>query len=325
MTKKNITSPIPLLPLRDVVVYPNMVVPLFVGRPKSIVALENSMNVNNKKILLVTQKSSEIDNPEPDNLYKIGSIATILQLLKLPDGTMKVLVEGQSRAEIVDISEDNSHLVASYNEINEDSHVLNQNQADALCRTLESTFNQYVKLNKKVPPEVLSSVAGISDVSKLADSIAAHMTLKMDEKQKVLELSNIRSRAEFLIASMEKELDVLQVEKKIRGRVKQQMEKSQREYYLNEQMKAIQKELGEIGDEGNDLESLLNKIKSTGLNTEAEEKVIAEYNKLKMMSPMSAEATVVRNYIDTVIGLPWKDEAKVNTCLLYTSPSPRDS
>jgi len=313
MTKKNITSPIPLLPLRDVVVYPNMVVPLFVGRPKSIVALENSMNVNNKKILLVTQKSSEIDNPEPDNLYKIGSIATILQLLKLPDGTMKVLVEGQSRAEIVDISEDNSHLVASYNEINEDSHVLNQNQADALCRTLESTFNQYVKLNKKVPPEVLSSVAGISDVSKLADSIAAHMTLKMDEKQKVLELSNIRSRAEFLIASMEKELDVLQVEKKIRGRVKQQMEKSQREYYLNEQMKAIQKELGEIGDEGNDLESLLNKIKSTGLNTEAEEKVIAEYNKLKMMSPMSAEATVVRNYIDTVIGLPWKDEAKVNT------------
>ena len=313
MTKKNITSPIPLLPLRDVVVYPNMVVPLFVGRPKSIVALENSMNVNNKKILLVTQKSSEIDNPEPDNLYKIGSIATILQLLKLPDGTMKVLAEGQSRAEIVDISEDNSHLVASYNEINEDSHVLNQNQADALCRTLESTFNQYVKLNKKVPPEVLSSVAGISDVSKLADSIAAHMTLKMDEKQKVLELSNIRSRAEFLIASMEKELDVLQVEKKIRGRVKQQMEKSQREYYLNEQMKAIQKELGEIGDEGNDLESLLNKIKSTGLNTEAEEKVIAEYNKLKMMSPMSAEATVVRNYIDTVIGLPWKDEAKVNT------------
>ena len=187
MTKKNITSPIPLLPLRDVVVYPNMVVPLFVGRPKSIVALENSMNVNNKKILLVTQKSSEIDNPEPDNLYKIGSIATILQLLKLPDGTMKVLVEGQSRAEIVDISEDNSHLVASYNEINEDSHVLNQNQADALCRTLESTFNQYVKLNKKVPPEVLSSVAGISDVSKLADSIAAHMTLKMDEKQKQLQ------------------------------------------------------------------------------------------------------------------------------------------
>ena len=313
MTKKNIKSPIPLLPLRDVVVYPNMVVPLFVGRPKSIVALENSMNVNNKKILLVTQKSSEIDNPEPDNLYKIGSIATILQLLKLPDGTMKVLVEGQSRAEIVNISEDNSHLVASYNEINEDSHILSQNQADALCRTLESTFNQYVKLNKKVPPEVLSSVAGISDVSKLADSIAAHMTLKMDEKQKVLELSNIRSRAEFLIASMEKELDVLQVEKKIRGRVKQQMEKSQREYYLNEQMKAIQKELGEIGDERNDLESLLNKIKSTGLNAEAEEKVIAEYNKLKMMSPMSAEATVVRNYIDTVISLPWKDEAKVNT------------
>ena len=313
MTKKNIKSPIPLLPLRDVVVYPNMVVPLFVGRPKSIVALENSMNVNNKKILLVTQKSSEIDNPEPDNLYKIGSIATILQLLKLPDGTMKVLAEGQSRAEIVNISEDNSHLVASYNEINEDSHILSQNQADALCRTLESTFNQYVKLNKKVPPEVLSSVAGISDVSKLADSIAAHMTLKMDEKQKVLELSNIRSRAEFLIASMEKELDVLQVEKKIRGRVKQQMEKSQREYYLNEQMKAIQKELGEIGDEGNDLESLLNKIKSTGLNAEAEEKVIAEYNKLKMMSPMSAEATVVRNYIDTVISLPWKDEAKVNT------------
>ena len=317
MIKKTDINQIPLLPLRDVVVYPNMVVPLFVGRPKSIAALENSMSENNKQILLVTQKSSEIDNPSPENLYNIGSVATILQLLKLPDGTMKVLVEGESRAEIFEINEENNHLVASYNRINEQANSLAQNQADALCRTLENTFNQYVKLNKKVPPEVISSVAGISDASKLADSIAAHMTLKLDEKQKVLELSNIKERTEFLITSMEKELDVLQVEKKIRGRVKQQMEKSQREYYLNEQMKAIQKELGEIGEEGNDLDSLLNKIKTVGLTSEAEEKVTSEYNKLKMMSPMSAEATVVRNYIDTVINLPWKEEAKVNTDIAH--------
>ena len=318
MIKKTKIDQIPLLPLRDVVVYPNMVVPLFVGRPKSIVALENSMNIHNKKILLVTQKSSEIDDPDPENLYEVGSIATILQLLKLPDGTMKVLVEGESRAKIINVSDTDKHLVADYSVIDEKLN-LNQTQVDAISRTLEDTFSQYVKLNKKVPPEVLSSVAGIDDISKLADSIAAHMTLKLNEKQKVLELFNIKERSEFLISSMGNELDVLQVEKKIRGRVKQQMEKSQREYYLNEQMKAIQKELGEIGEEGNDLDSLLNKIESLGLPTDANEKVMSEYNKLKMMSPMSAEATVVRNYIDTVISLPWNKEAKVNTDISHAN------
>ena len=318
MTKKTKINQIPLLPLRDVVVYPNMVVPLFVGRPKSIVSLENSMNEHNKKILLVTQKSSEIDDPDPENLYEVGSIATILQLLKLPDGTMKVLVEGESRAKIINISDTDKHLVADYSLIDETLN-LNQTQSDAISRTLEDTFSQYVKLNKKVPPEVLSSVAGIDDISKLADSIAAHMTLKLNEKQKVLELSNIKERSEFLISSMGNELDVLQVEKKIRGRVKQQMEKSQREYYLNEQMKAIQKELGEIGEEGSDLDSLLNKIESLGLPADANEKVMSEYNKLKMMSPMSAEATVVRNYIDTVIGLPWNKEAKVNSDISHAN------
>ena len=318
MTKKTKINQIPLLPLRDVVVYPNMVVPLFVGRSKSIVSLENSMNEHNKKILLVTQKSSEIDDPDPENLYEVGSIATILQLLKLPDGTMKVLVEGESRAKIINISDTDKHLVADYSLIDEALN-LNQTQSDAISRTLEDTFSQYVKLNKKVPPEVLSSVAGIDDISKLADSIAAHMTLKLNEKQKVLELSNIKERSEFLISSMGNELDVLQVEKKIRGRVKQQMEKSQREYYLNEQMKAIQKELGEIGEEGSDLDSLLNKIESLGLPADANEKVMSEYNKLKMMSPMSAEATVVRNYIDTVIGLPWNKEAKVNSDISHAN------
>ncbi len=318
MTKKTKINQIPLLPLRDVVVYPNMVVPLFVGRPKSIVSLENSMNEHNKKILLVTQKSSEIDDPDPENLYEVGSMATILQLLKLPDGTMKVLVEGESRAKIINISDTDKHLVADYSLIDETLN-LNQTQSDAISRTLEDTFSQYVKLNKKVPPEVLSSVAGIDDISKLADSIAAHMTLKLNEKQKVLELSNIKERSEFLISSMGNELDVLQVEKKIRGRVKQQMEKSQREYYLNEQMKAIQKELGEIGEEGSDLDSLLNKIESLGLPADANEKVMSEYNKLKMMSPMSAEATVVRNYIDTVIGLPWNKEAKVNSDISHAN------
>ncbi|MBH44365.1 MAG: endopeptidase La [Gammaproteobacteria bacterium] len=304
---------IPLLPLRDVVVYPNMVVPLFVGRPKSIRALENSMNNFDKKILLVTQKSADIDDPKISQLYQMGSTATILQLLKLPDGTMKVLVEGIARANIKEIIEDSNHFYAECSEFDPETDSITQTQSDALSRTLEDTFNQYVKLNKKIPPEVLSSIAGIDSISKLSDSIAAHMTMKIEEKQKVLELTSTKERVEFLIKSMESELDILQVEKKIRGRVKQQMEKSQREYYLNEQMKAIQKELGEIGDETQDLDSLLNKINSVGLSSEAKEKVTSEYNKLKMMSPMSAEATVVRNYIDTVIALPWKEESIVNS------------
>ena len=319
MTKKINQESIPVLPLRDVVVYPNMVVPLFVGRPKSIKALEEAMNNNDKKILLVTQISSDIDDPIPTELYTVGCIANILQLLKLPDGTMKVLVEGISRSKIFNISDNSSSLYAQYQLLDDIDKGSTLVQEDALGRALEDTFNQYVKLNKKIPPEVLSSIAGIDDLSKLSDSIAAHMTMKLDEKQKVLELAKTKERVEYLIKSMESELDVLQVEKKIRGRVKQQMEKSQREYYLNEQMKAIQKELGEIGDEPNDLDALQKKIETVGLSPEAKEKVMAEFNKFKMMSPMSAEATVVRNYIDTVIGLPWKQETSVNTDILNAS------
>ena len=319
MTKKINQESIPVLPLRDVVVYPNMVVPLFVGRPKSIKALEEAMNNNDKKILLVTQVSSDIDDPIPTELYTVGCIANILQLLKLPDGTMKVLVEGISRSKIFNISDNSSSLYAQYQLLDDTDKGSTLVQEDALGRALEDTFNQYVKLNKKIPPEVLSSIAGIDDLSKLSDSIAAHMTMKLDEKQKVLELAKTKERVEYLIKSMESELDVLQVEKKIRGRVKQQMEKSQREYYLNEQMKAIQKELGEIGDEPNDLDALQKKIETVGLSPEAKEKVMAEFNKFKMMSPMSAEATVVRNYIDTVIGLPWKQETSVNTDIVNAS------
>ena len=309
MKKKYLS--LPLLPLRDVVIYPNMVVPLFVGRDLSIKSLDESMNNHHKNIVLVTQKSAQVDDPDVNDLYKIGTEANILQLLKLPDGTMKVLVEGISRVEINKIENHNiltctySHLVSENLDID--------NQHDALFRTLEDTFSNYVKLNKKVPPEVISSVTGIDDLSKLADSIAAHMTLKLDEKQQVLELIDIKKRCEYLIKAMEGELDILHVEKKIRSRVKQQMEKSQREYYLNEQMKAIQKELGEIGDDNNDIDQLLNKIKSLKLPGEAHEKAMSEFNKLKMMSPMSAEATVVRNYLDILVSLPWNQSTEIST------------
>ena len=316
MVKKIHKQTMPILPLRDVVVYPNMVVPLFVGRTKSIKSLEDAMNNNNKTIMLVTQLSADINDPTASELYEIGCTATILQLLKLPDGTMKVLVEGLTRSKVIRIKEYDEILYADCDEIIE-SKKLSDVQQDALSRALENTFNQYVKLNKKIPPEVLSSIAGIEDLSKLSDSIAAHMTLRLEEKQKVLEYSDTKERVEYLITSMESELDVLQVEKKIRGRVKQQMEKSQREYYLNEQMKAIQKELGEIGDEPNDLDALEKKIQSVGLSTEAKEKVMTEFNKFKMMSPMSAEATVVRNYIDTVIGLPWTQKTEVNSDIAH--------
>ena len=302
---------LPLLPLRDVVIYPNMVVPLFVGRELSIKSLDDAMNNHEKNIVLVTQKSAQIDDPEFNDLYKIGTVANILQLLKLPDGTMKVLVEGASRVEINKVENDNK-LSCTYSDISS-SDLTNDNQSDALFRTLEDTFSNYVKLNKKVPPEVISSITGIDDLSKLADSIAAHMTLKLEEKQQVLELTDIKKRCEFLIKSMEGELDILHVEKKIRSRVKQQMEKSQREYYLNEQMKAIQKELGEIGDESNDLDQLLNKIKSLNLPNDANEKAMSEFNKLKMMSPMSAEATVVRNYLDILVNLPWNQSTEIST------------
>ena len=302
---------LPLLPLRDVVIYPNMVVPLFVGRELSIKSLDDAMNNHEKNIVLVTQKSAQVDDPEFNDLYKIGTVANILQLLKLPDGTMKVLVEGTSRVEINKVENDNK-LSCTYSDISSND-LTNDNQSDALFRTLEDTFSNYVKLNKKVPPEVISSITGIDDLSKLADSIAAHMTLKLEEKQQVLELTDIKKRCEFLIKSMEGELDILHVEKKIRSRVKQQMEKSQREYYLNEQMKAIQKELGEIGDESNDLDQLLNKIKSLKLPNDANEKAMSEFNKLKMMSPMSAEATVVRNYLDILVNLPWNQSTEIST------------
>jgi ATP-dependent Lon protease len=304
-------SNLPLLPLRDVVIYPNMVVPLFVGRDLSIKSLDDSMKNHDKNIVLVTQKSAEIDQPELKDLYSIGTVANILQLLKLPDGTMKVLVEGTSRVRI-DKVESNDKLSCTFLNIDSEESI-SDNQYDALFRTLEDTFSNYVKLNKKVPPEVISSITGIDDLSKLADSIAAHMTLKLDEKQKVLELLDIKKRCEYLIKAMEGELDILHVEKKIRSRVKQQMEKSQREYYLNEQMKAIQKELGEIGDESSDLDQLLKKINSLNLPSDAKDKAISEFNKLKMMSPMSAEATVVRNYLDILTSLPWNQSTEIST------------
>jgi ATP-dependent Lon protease len=310
---KNDYAKLPLLPLRDVVIYPNMVVPLFVGRDLSIKSLDDSMNNHDKSIVLVTQKSAEIDDPTITDLYSIGTVANILQLLKLPDGTMKVLVEGISRARISKVETDN-RLSCTYSYV-DSKESINENQYDALFRTLEDTFSNYVKLNKKVPPEVISSITGIDDLSKLADSIAAHMTLKLDEKQKVLELLDVKQRCEYLIKAMEGELDILHVEKKIRSRVKQQMEKSQREYYLNEQMKAIQKELGEIGDESNDLDQLLKKINKLNLPNEAKEKAISEFNKLKMMSPMSAEATVVRNYLDIIVSLPWTQSTEISTDL----------
>ncbi|MBT3548533.1 MAG: endopeptidase La [Gammaproteobacteria bacterium] len=318
MVKKINRQNMPVLPLRDVVVYPNMVVPLFVGRQKSIKSLEESMNENDKTILLVTQKSADIDDPLDSELYEVGCSATILQLLKLPDGTMKVLVEGVTRQKILNLSENSDVMYAECEDLNPSESSIGL-QDEALSRALEDTFNNYVKLNKKIPPEVMSSIAGIEDLSKLSDSIAAHMTMRLEEKQKVLELSVTKERVEYLIKAMESELDVLHVEKKIRGRVKQQMEKSQREYYLNEQMKAIQKELGEIGDEPNDLDALQKKIETVGLSAEAKEKVMSEFNKFKMMSPMSAEATVVRNYIDTVIALPWKQKTVVNSDLSHAS------
>ena len=311
MVKKIQKLTIPVLPLRDVVVYPNMVVPLFVGRTKSIKSLEDAMNNHNKTIMLVTQLSADVNDPVESELYEIGCTATILQLLKLPDGTMKVLVEGLTRARVSKIKDREDILYADCEEINHGKR-LSDVQEDALSRALENTFNQYVKLNKKIPPEVLSSIAGIEDLSKLSDSIAAHMTLRIEEKQKVLELFDTKERVEYLISSMESELDVLQVEKKIRGRVKQQMEKSQREYYLNEQMKAIQNELGETDEGVSEFDELAKKIDASGMPKDVKEKAEGELKKLRMMSPMSAEATVVRNYIDWIISVPWKKRSKIS-------------
>jgi len=302
------TQSLPLLPLRDVVVFPHMVIPLFVGRPKSIKALEIAME-SGKNILLVAQKSAAKDEPVPEDMYEIGCLANILQMLKLPDGTVKVLVEGVQRARVLRIEDQRALFVADVSLIPVEERA--DNEIEALRRTVLAQFDQYVKLNKKIPPEVLTSLAGIEEAGRLADTIAAHLPLKLEQKQEVLEVFGVPERLEKLLGQLEAELDILQVEKRIRGRVKRQMEKSQREYYLNEQVKAIQKELGE-GEEGADIDEMEKKIKAAGMSKEALTKVNAEVKKLKLMSPMSAEATVVRNYIETVLALPWKKKSRIS-------------
>jgi ATP-dependent Lon protease len=305
----NSSAPMPVLPLRDVVVYPHMVIPLFVGREKSILALDHAMR-GAKQILLVAQKQADVDDPGPQDLYRLGTVATILQLLKLPDGTVKVLVEGVERAKIEKLST-GQYFGAEITPLR-DQEQYDEREMDVLARSVVSQFEQYVKLNRKVPPEILTSLAGIEQPGRLADTVAAHMSLKLDAKQKVLEIQDVRKRLEHILALIEGEMDVLQIEKRIRGRVKQQMEKSQREYYLNEQMKAIQKELGEIEDAPNELAELEQRIQKAGMPKEARDKAMSELNKLKLMSPMSAEATVVRNYVDWLVKCPWKKKTKVH-------------
>src|ERR1041385_7688745 len=330
----------PLLPLRDVVVFPHMVIPLFVGRPKSIKAMETAMEAG-ISILLVAQKSAAKDDPGPQDMYSIGCVSNILQMLKLPDGTVKVLVEGGTRAHIRDVIDVRTHWVAEASAVAAEG--ANAPEVEALRRALLSAFDQYVKLNKKIPPEILTSLSGIDEAGRLADTVAAHLPLKLEQKQQVLEMFDVKARLEHLLSQLETEIDILQVEKRIRGRVKRQMEKSQREYYLNEQVKAIQKELGEgeegadpeemeksqreyylneqvkaiqkelgEGEEGADLEEMEKKIRRAHMPKDARKKAEAELKKLKLMSPMSAEATVVRNYIETVVNLPWKKKSKVS-------------
>jgi ATP-dependent Lon protease len=308
MTEHTIAT-IPVLPLRDVVVYPHMVIPLFVGREKSIRALDTAMQ-NDKRILLVAQRSADVDDPQVEDIHSIGTLSSILQLLKLPDGTVKVLVEGSERARIKRFH-DTEEFFSAEIESAEPQATTDDREVEVLMRSLLALFDQYVKLNKKVPPEILTSLSGIEDAGRLADTIAAHMSLKIDEKQHILEIDSVRGRLEHLMGLIEGEIDILQIEKRIRGRVKQQMEKSQREYYLNEQMKAIQKELGELEDAPNEIEELQHKIEKAGMTKEALEKARTELNKLKMMSPMSAEATVVRNYIDWLVNVPWKKRTKI--------------
>ncbi|HCM64624.1 MAG TPA: endopeptidase La [Morganella sp. (in: Bacteria)] len=304
---------IPVLPLRDVVVYPHMVIPLFVGREKSIHCLETAMDMD-KKVLLVAQKEASTDEPGVNDLFSVGTVASVLQMLKLPDGTVKVLVEGLQRAHIKTLS-DNGDFFSAQAELME-SPVVDEREQEVLLRTATNQFEGYIKLNKKIPPEVLTSLHSIEDVAKLADTIASHMTLKLQDKQSVLEMPDVVERLEYLMAMMESEIDLLQVEKRIRNRVKKQMEKSQREYYLNEQMKAIQKELGEMDDAPDEAEALKRKIEEAQMPKEAKEKAEAELQKLKMMSPMSAEATVVRSYIDWMIQVPWVKRSKVKKDLL---------
>ena len=303
---------LPLLPLRDVVVFPHMVIPLFVGRPKSIKALETSME-SGKSILLVAQKTAAQDDPTPEDLYDTGSVATVLQMLKLPDGTVKVLVEGNQRARVLEVTDTGTHLAARAEILPAEGEELVE--VEAMRRALLTQFDQYVKLNKKIPPEILTSLAGIDEGGRLADTIVAHLPLKLEQKQEVLEMIGVNKRLEHLLGLLEGELDILQVEKRIRGRVKRQMEKSQREYYLNEQVKAIQKELGDI-EEGAELEELEKRIKDASMSREAETKAMGELKKLRMMSPMSAEATVIRSYIEAMVGLPWKKKTRISKDLL---------
>lgn len=299
---------LPLLPLRDVVVYPHMVIPLFVGREKSIEALEAAMT-GDKQILLLAQKNPADDDPGEDGLYRMGTVATVLQLLKLPDGTVKVLVEGEQRGRVERFTEKDAHCRAEVSILDEDA--VGERESEVFIRSLLSQFEQYVQLGKKVPAEVLSSLNSIDEPGRLVDTMAAHMALKIEQKQEILEITDLASRVEHVLAMLDAEIDLLQVEKRIRGRVKKQMERSQREYYLNEQMKAIQKELGDIDEGHNEVEELRRRIDAAGLTKDALTKANAELNKLKQMSPMSAEATVVRSYIDWLVNVPWKAESKV--------------
>ena len=299
---------LPLLPLRDVVVYPHMVLPLFVGREKSIEALEDAM-ASDKQVLLVAQRNAAEDNPSADDMYQVGTVSNILQLLKLPDGTIKVLVEGVYRAMVAHVNDDGPFAVAGVREIESDE--IPEDEVEGILRSTVGQFEKYVNLSKKVPAEVLTSLTGIDEPGRLADTIAAHMSVDLEEKQKILEISGIRGRLEHLMGLMEAEIDLFQVEKRIRGRVKKQMEKSQREFYLNEQMKAMQKELGEMDEAPSEFEELQAKIDEAKMPEEAKEKALGELNKLKMMSPMSAEASVVRSYIDWMVSVPWSKRSKV--------------
>jgi len=307
-TLPSIPLELPLLPLRDVVVFPHMVIPLFVGRPKSIKALEAAM-ASERRIMLVAQKTASKDEPAVDDMFTVGCVSTILQMLKLPDGTVKVLVEGQQRADVQSIQEGETHFTAHVVPVQVESEV-DDSEIEALRRAVMQHFDQYVKLNKKIPPEILTSIASIDDPGRLADTIAAHLPLKLEDKQAVLDLAPVNQRLENLFEQLEREVDILNVDKKIRSRVKRQMEKNQRDFYLNEQVKAIQKELGE-GEEGADIEEIEKKIKAARMPQEARKKAEAELKKLKLMSPMSAEATVVRNYIDVLVGLPWSKKTKI--------------
>ncbi len=306
---------LPLLPLRDVVVFPHMVIPLFVGRPKSIKALESAM-VSERRIMLVAQKAAAKDEPSVADMFEVGCVATILQLLKLPDGTVKVLVEGQQRAKVNKIEDGEQHFSANVTPIETAAIAADKTtEIEALRRAVMQQFDHYVKLNKKIPPEILTSISSIDDPGRLADTIAAHLPLKLDAKQVILDLSGVRERLENLFEQLEREVDILNVDKKIRGRVKRQMEKNQRDFYLNEQVKAIQKELGD-GEEGADIEEIEKKIKSAKMSKEALKKAESELKKLKLMSPMSAEATVVRSYIDVLTNLPWSKKTKINHDLI---------